>query len=223
MKMIGKSVHVITLKRLLKRNGFSWKRMRKSLQKQRDEQFFRLFQQELSLLQQMAEKKEIDLYYFDGSGFNLNPNVPYCWSKKGQQAVLPAIRSKGLTVLGLLNIENNHFQGNIFDGAANSDCVIHTLDELANQITRKTIVVLDNASIHKSNKVMERMEQWRKKDLLLQFIPPYCPELNLIEILWKMMKHFWIKFEQIESLAQLRNAIISVLQLYGKDYTINFV
>lgn len=210
------------VKRLLKRHGFSWKRMRKSMKKERDEEFFRLFENELRLLMEMADKEEIDLYFFDETGFNLNPNVPYGWSRKGEQPCLPAIRSKGCTVLGLLNVQKNSFQGNLYDGAANSECVIQTLQELAEKTVRKTVVILDNATIHKSNKVLEKADEWRKKGLFLQFIPPYSPELNLIEILWRMMKHYWIEFENYSSMEELKNAIIDVLQKYGQDYCISF-
>lgn len=210
------------VKRLLIRHDFSWKRMRKSLKRQRDEELFRLFEKELSLLIEMAEREEIDLYFFDETGFNLNPSVPYGWSKKRKQACLPAIRSKGCTVMGLLNVQKNSFQGNLYDGSANSKCVIQTLDELANSVKRKTVVILDNASIHKSNKVLEKSAEWRAKGLYLQFIPSYSPELNLIEILWRMMKHYWIEFENYSSMDTLKETIVIMLQKYGQDYCITF-
>jgi len=115
----------------------------------------------------------------------LNPNVPYSWAEKGKTTILPAVRSRGYTVLGLLNINTNEFQGNLYEGAANSECVIQTLDELSKNIKKTSVIILDNASIHKAKIVKAKMKEWRKKGLLLQFIPAYSPELNLIEILWK--------------------------------------
>lgn len=196
--------------------------MRSSLKAQRDEVLFEFFKSELAILMQQAEQEQIDLYFFDESGFNLNPNVPYSWSLKGQQACLPAQRSSGYTVVGLLNVQQQHFQGNIYEGAANSDCVIQVLDELAKQCTKKTIVIMDNATIHTANKVKQMANKWKEQQLFLQFIPAYCPELNLIEVLWKMMKHYWIKVENCKSLTQLQNEIIRILNSYGKDYLINF-
>ena len=55
--------------------------MRKSLKKDRNEDLFRFFQKELELLKKQAIEKEIDLCYFDATGLNLNPNVPYAWQK----------------------------------------------------------------------------------------------------------------------------------------------
>jgi len=211
-----------TIKRILKAANFVWKRMRKSLRRNRDELLFRFFQEEMELLKQQASQGEIDLYYFDGTGVNLNPNVPYCWTKKGETSLLPATRGGGYTILGLLNIHKNKFQGNIYEGAANAECVIQTLEELSNNLERKTVIVLDNASIHKANIVKEKMEEWRNKGMLFQFIPAYSPELNLIEILWKMMKHFWLEPKHYTSLEVLKNAIIYILQNYGKHYSISF-
>lgn len=196
--------------------------MRKSLKDERDETLFRFFEKELEILKNQASREEIDLFYFDGTGFNLNPNVPYCWTEKGQTTVLPALRSRGYTVLGLLNIHKNQFQGNLYEGAANSKCVIQTLDELSKTIERKTIIILDNASIHKSKIVQEKGKEWRKKGMFLQFIPAYSPELNLIEILWKMMKHFWLEPKHYSSMEVLKKAIIQILQEYGKSYHISF-
>jgi len=49
----------------------------------------------------------LDLYYFDESGFNLTPNLPYAWSTVGKTLSIPAKRSRSLNVLGFLNINNS--------------------------------------------------------------------------------------------------------------------
>ena len=33
------------------------------------------------------------------------------------------------------------------------------------------------------------------KDVLIFFLPPYLPELNLIKIIWRRIKYQWIPFE----------------------------
>ena len=50
------------------------------------------------------EQGEIDLFYFDESGFNLQPSVPYAWQEKGKQIfVFSCSHSQNLNVLGFLN------------------------------------------------------------------------------------------------------------------------
>ncbi|MFK8007853.1 MAG: transposase [Saprospiraceae bacterium] len=62
----------------------------------------------------------------------------------------------------------------------------------------------------------------KKKGMLLQFIPAYSPELNLIQILWKMIKHYWLEPKHYSSMEILKKAIIHILQEYEKSYTISF-
>jgi transposase len=39
--------------------------------------------------------------------------------------------------------------------------------------------------------------------LYLLFLPPYCPELNLIEILWRKIKYEWLPVSAYESFKDL--------------------
>lgn len=50
---------------------------------------------------------------------------------------------------------------------------------------KPTIVLVDNAPIHTSNKFDEKTIEWCKKGLIVVPISKYSPELNFIEILWR--------------------------------------
>lgn len=61
---------------------------------------------------------------------------------------------------------------------------------------KKTVVILDNSPIHRSRMFMAKMKEWEEQDVLIFFLPPHSPELNLIEILWKRIKYpYTIKLE----------------------------
>jgi len=207
----------------LKSGGLVWKRLRNSLKSNRDEGLFRYFQQELAYLKLEAKEGKIDLCYFDETGLNMNPNVPYAWQLKGSTALLPSERTKGITILGILNPLTSTFWGNRYEGAANAQCVIQTLDEFSKNISKKTILVLDNATIHKAKVVKQQEKIWKQRGLYLQFIPAYCPELNLIEILWKRLKHSWLQVKHYQSMDSLVQAAHHILANYGKHYSISFV
>lgn len=196
--------------------------MRKSLKKNRDQDLFDFFLGEIGMLKEEAKQGDIDLCYFDETGLSLNPNVPYAWQKKGETTILPAQRTRGVSILGILNPLTESFTGNLYQGAANSQCVIQTLDTFSKSITKKTILILDNAAIHKSKIVKEYTGKWKERGLFLQFIPAYCPELNLIEILWKHLKHFWLKPQHYSSIENLADNAINILQKYGKHYSVSF-
>ena len=184
---------------------------------------FELFKSEIKKLEQEELAEKIDLLYFDGSGFNLNPTVPYGWLPTGQDIVLPAIRGNGWTVLAALNTKAEEIiEAEIYEGAATSECIIHFFDNLSTKLKRKTVVILDNASIHKAKIVQEKQQEWKAKNLFLQFIPAYCPELNKIEILWKQMKHDWLEVKDYSSINSLFDAIHRCINNFGSVYRISF-
>jgi hypothetical protein len=64
---------ISSLKRLAKKARLRWKRVRKSLKSLRDPEEFTKCQRELEALQKQEDQGKIDLYYFDESGFTLDP------------------------------------------------------------------------------------------------------------------------------------------------------
>lgn len=190
------------------------------MKQERDEELFEYFKQELEVLQQEAQKGKIDWCFFDETGLNLN--VPYAWQAKGTTALLPAQRTRGITLLGMLDPFNNKLTVNRYEGATNAKCVIQTLDEFSLNLPKKTILILDHASIHKAGIVKQQETKWRQRGLFLQFIPAYSPELNLIEILWKRLKHSWLKPQYYASLEYLMQQTDRILSNYGQHYAISF-
>ena len=76
-------------------------------------------------------KKEIDLFYFDESGFTLDPCVPYAWQPKGKATLeLPSSRSQRLNLLGFMNRDSQGFFKTV-TGSVTSDVVIDFFDEFA--------------------------------------------------------------------------------------------
>lgn len=69
--------------------------------------------------------------------------------------------------------------------AVTSETVIACLDYVAQRLSRKTVLVIDNAPVHTSGAVKARQEHWQRQGLHLKFLPSYSPELNLIEHLWR--------------------------------------
>jgi transposase len=64
------------------------------------------------------------------------------------------------------------------------------LGNLSLNIEIKTVMALDNASIHKVHKVYKILNlqaYWQKEDCLF-FSPPYSPPLNIAEGLWKKIE-----------------------------------
>jgi len=98
-------------------------------------------------------------------------------------------------------------------------------DDFTLTLTKPTVVILDNASYHKSKKFKEHLPKWFNRGLTLLYLPPYSPELNIIEILWKFMKYYWIEYTAYLSYDNLLEYVKKVFDNYGTGdgkYYINF-
>ena len=120
---------------------------------------------------------EIDLFYFDESSFSLTPSVPYAWQKINEHIEVPCARSQTLNVLGFMG-RNCQFESFIFEGAINTDVVISCFNEFAKNLSKTTIVLVDNAPTHTSKKFDKQTLEWCKQGLVVVPISRYSPELG---------------------------------------------
>src|SRR5215475_10274151 len=218
---IDKRLSLSSLKRLAKKARLRWKRVRKSLKSLRAPDAVAQAKRELEALQNQADQGQIALYYFDASGFALDPTIPYAWQEPKRVIELPARKSGRINVLGFMNRQND-LHPFLFEGSIHTGVVIACFDAVCHTLTKKTVVVLDNASIHTSEEFEDRLPSWKKKGLTLKYLPPYSPELNLIEILWRRIKYTWLPFSAYECLNALSEALETILSRVGAEYQITF-
>jgi transposase len=216
-----KHLSISTLKRLAKKARLRWKRVRKSLKKLRDPDAFARCQRELEALQQQEDQGRIDLYYFDEAGFALDPTIPYAWQEPHSVIELPAFRAGRINVLGFMNRKND-LHAYMFEQSIHTGVVVACFDAFCHTLTKKTVIVVDNASIHTSDDFADRLPYWKKQGLIVKYLSPYSPELNLIEILWRRIKYTWLPFSAYECLNALIEALEDILSHVGSKYQITF-
>lgn len=176
----------------------------------------------LKSLLSLAILGDIDLRFADETAFNLEPNVPYGWIRVGEQYGLRSSKSGKLNVFGLLNYSGD-LSSFVTTGRVDSNQIIEWMTEFAATIKKRTVVVLDNAPWHSSKLVTEKIGEWEEKGLELFYLPPYCPHLNIIETLWRKMKHEWLRPEDFNSAEALHTRIKNILANYGNGlFDINF-
>ena len=194
--------------------------MRKSLRSKRDEEAFELFAQKLDELILLEEKGELDLYFEDESWFNLIPCIPYGWQKETIE--IPSTKSKSIKILAFLS-RQGIVKGFEVEGQVNGEVFLEALERFAKTLTKRTLVVLDNASIHTCELVKNELERLKNEyQLECLFLPPYSPELNLIERLWRKMKYELIPISAYQSFESLKQAVYSIFEQYESKYQINF-
>ena len=217
----GKEFSEWTFKRSLKRGGLRWKRMRKSVKNKQSAEEAEASREEITKFQEQEDKGEIDIYYFDESGVSTVPTVPYGWQSAEETVALPANRSKRVNILGFCNRANDFYHERV-EGWVNSDHVITAFDNFIARLCKQTIIIVDNASMHRSKKFKAKLAEWEKKNVLVYYLPPYSPELNLIEIVWRFLKYQWLPLAAYHSYKQLKDCLKEVLENIGSEYTISF-
>lgn len=223
-KYLGKTASHETLRRLLKKHGKTWKRQRKILKKQPSEEEYKKGKEDLEELKLMASDGDFALVYFDVSGFSLTPEVPYAWQDVGRHGTIgiPTSKSKRINVLGFLNLLSNHLKSYLRTGSIDSATFIEIIDDYCDHLTQPTVLILDNSPIHTSHAVAAKLSEWEQRGLTLYFLPPYSPELNFIEIVWRKLKYEWMPNSAYANFKRLEATLREILLSYGKEFSIQF-
>jgi len=216
-----KRVSTKTIKRLIKKSHI-WKRMKRSPAQSPAPHKYSRSQEMIARLQARESQGDCDLWYFDGAGFCLEPSLPYAWQPRGTSIAVPTSSpSRRLNVFAFLK-RNNDLYPYMIEGSVDSSVMIECFDQLSTQIDKRSYVLLDKAPMHRSKAFIQQIPKWVRKGLIIKYLPAYAPELNLIEILWRFIKYYWLPFSAYTSFQCLCTAVEDILTRFGTDYKITF-
>lgn len=117
---------------------------------------------------------------------------------------------------------DNKLESFVFECPIDTQLVVDCFNLFCQSITKKTVVILDNAPIQTADEFEEWIPEWKKQGLIIKYLPAYSPELNLIEILWRKIKYDWLPFSAYSSFQQLKDAVVDILGEFGSKYQISF-
>lgn len=85
-----------------------------------------------------------------------------------------------------------------------------------------TVIIHDNASIHRSKIAKKHYQIWERQGLSVFFLPPYSPEMNRIEEQWLHLKRQELGGYVFEDEYDLAKAIIEGIENRGQhgNYTV---
>ena len=123
----------------------------------------------------------------DQSGIDGYLHRPYAWQNKGERAEAKISGKRFARESFMAAICGGKVLAPIcYSGTCNTDLFnMWIKDFLIPELKPGQIVILDNASFHKSIKTKELIEA---AGCRLLFLPPYSPELNPIETFWANLK-----------------------------------
>ena len=142
-------------------------------------------QQHLAPAIQSAQQGNSHLLFMDAAHFILMPFICAVWSKIRMFVKASAGRNR-INVLGVVHAITKEVTTISNTTYITADTIVDFLKQLKELYYDKPItIVLDNARYQHCNLVKNVAE---KLNITLLFLPPYSPNLNIIERLWKLTK-----------------------------------
>jgi len=171
---------------LLHRLGYVYKKPKLVPSKANDDEQEYFLQEYEKFIKKKPENEAV--FFIDGFHPTHNSLAAYGWIKKGSERAVLSNTGRGrLNIHGAMNAETLETTVIVSEDSVNTDSTIALFEALEKLHPLATVihVILDNARYHFSAPVMEYVKNSKIK---LIFLPPYSPELNLIERLWKFFK-----------------------------------
>ena len=157
----------------------------------------------LSLLKEKGiEEDEIAIGFIDEARPQNTANTVKVWSFERVRSIKNTTKFNTNTI-GFYAIKGNSVSKFLDDSKAPS--IASFLDDIktSNDAYQAIVVIIDNFSSHKSRLVRQKAKEL---DIYLVYLPPYSPNLNPIEFIWKSIKRV-LSTSFVPNLAEMRHII----------------
>ncbi len=105
---------------------------------------------------------------------------------------ITALWTHSSRLIGKSRVKKGEVKSYVQRSTVKGSSLVAAINDFARTLRGTTVLVLDNASPHTCREVSEHIEKWAERGLILYNLPPYSPELNAIEHLWRKLKHQFI-------------------------------
>lgn len=224
------------VRRILKQKKYSYIWAKYSLEDRQNPEKRKAFKEKLA--RYLAITKELpehfQIWFWDESGFSLRVIRRKSWGKKGRRKQVPGRRRKGrVNVMGGIR-EGDRKRLCFFIEKGDSDTFYGQLEQLNEFVKEewvgqghrvqdfkekgpKIIIILDNASYHKKQEVIDKIAQ-NMPNIILEFLPAYSPDYNIIELVWHSCKEYIAHrlFKSVDELKDLLDRLLNEGELVIK-------
>ena len=212
-----KSYTISGMTKWLHANGFRYKKpdsVPAKANKEAQEAFIKFYKK----LKKKAEGKE-PIYFADSVHPQHQTHLAYGWIPKGERRGMPTTASqKRLSFMGGICLQGYKF---FYQQASevNAESIASFLEALRKRHPEPCIIhlVWDNASYHRDAAIQSFAEGLA---IQLHYLPPYSPNLNPIERLWKLMHESVTYNKYYETFSEFTEATINFLKNIGRKKTI---
>ena len=172
-------------------------------------------QEEYPAIVSEARKIKADIWFGDQAGLRSNYHAGTTWGLKGKT---PVVKSTGaryrLNMISAVN-RRGKMRFMIEGSRLNAEVICRFLDRLMVGSRRPVFLILDGHPMHKSGRVAATVRS-HKGRLRLFTLPPYSPELNPDEGVWREVKAHHVGRAGVFSLEDMKAKAVAALRHLAK-------
>lgn len=204
-------VSLPTVGKVLRDLGLSPQRPLRRAYEQDPDAVARWEAEEFPAIRELASEEGAELYFGDEASVRSDYRSGTTWAPVGQTPVVPTTGSrKSVSMLSAISMRGR-ISFDVRTGSVNSDGFTDFCRKLMSDAHGRTVfLIVDNAPTHTSKKTTEFVQSTGGK-LRLFFLPPYAPELNPDELVWKNVKHDQLGRSSIKNHNDLFNRAVAAL------------
>ena len=172
-------------------------------------------------LRRLAAREDLDLWCEDECHFQQHGSRCAMWvpPEDFDPLLEHAPTRKSVAVFGAVCVGDGRLvtrQEKTFDACSFESFLKQLLRHFRNG--RKMIVIVDNARWHHAKTLQPWLHE-HQEVLRLDFLPPYSPDLNPVERVWKMTRRLCTHNRYFATLEELTHVVFDQFQLWRKPNT----
>lgn len=182
----GVEVSCATVWRTLQRAGFTMKKITRVAAE-------RSSQKRLEYLARIGQYDASQLVFVDESSVDRRTTYRgHAWSIRGTKAQRKAffVRGRRFSVLPALSLDDGIIHCEVVEGSFCTETFTQFIDGLLKHMqpypASNSVIVMDNCKIHKHPDIQNMIEA---RGMRCEFLPPYSPDFNPIELAFSAMKY----------------------------------
>jgi transposase len=163
-------------------------------------------EEEYPAIRKAAKAAGGTIFFCDEAGIRTDYHSGTTWAPVGQTPIVRGTGDrKSLNMISAISPRGKiHFS--FLSGNLNSALFIDYLKKLMHDIIGPIFLIVDGYPSHKSKETLEFVQSTEGR-LNLFFLPPYSPELNPDEWVWKNIKHDWVGKMASRNIVEMRNGV----------------
>jgi transposase len=214
----GKTLSTKYIPEFLRSVGLSYKKARIDCGEKSEFLRSKWIEQTWPKILEVADKQDAHILFGDEAYFSIFGTTSYSWSLVGTETLVESTgQHANIHILGAINFNTGKTHALMLEeGRLDEEVYTCFLQTLLRETRKPIHLILDNAVYHKSQKIKDFIAANAKR-LTVHYLPPYSPDYNPIEGLWRVLKKETTHNVYFDSVKTLWDALVKGLRAFRDD------